>query len=820
MSDAPAIENPAQTADFTFKVAELTTEVLRVTAFSGTEGVSELFRFEVELCSDDPNIDFTTIVGKQCLLEFTAEAGSRYVNAIVKRFEHTGEGVYHTDTAGAKLTYYAAEIVPVHWQLSRRIKSRLFIEANCSDMTVKGIIKKVLEDAGLAENTHFKFALQESYTPAREFVVQYRESDMDFISRMMEQEGIFYFFEHTADGHKMVIGDSKVAHTATPNLAEYPYRDPNGLVPEEEHEYAFSARDREEMQIGSVVLDDYNFQSPSMELRSTAKADIFTALELSDFPGEYIDSGTGTRWAKMRLEEQQCQRRVVHLSAVIRGLMPGYKFSMIEHPRAALNAEFMVTHLSHRGTQSQSTQEQDSGTGTRYEVDIRAIPAATEFRPPRKTPRPVIVGSQTALVVGASGEEIYTDDEGYGRVKIQFHWDRESQYNENSSFWVRVSQGWAGGNYGMICLPRVGQEVIVDFLEGNPDRPIITGRVYNNDNMPPYALPGEKTKSTWKSRSSKGGGGFNEIRFEDKKDSEQIFMHGQKDLDIRIKETEKDFIGKDKHEIIKGMQAKSIGGNEGRSVGGDCGIDVKGKYGLNTGGTALISTGGNFDLVSEADITMIGVKAALCGDSFAKVKSSDVYILGSSSITLKSGGSFIKIDGSGVTIFGGQVKINSGGGPGPEQTTGEAAEVAPAGPAEAATGDPGKDFTYSQEALAYDPLESAPTHDENAADPTESHWIGVRLFDSNGQPLAGERYYIKMPDGTKVAKGETNKDGEVEVKGIDPGSCTVIFPDLDGATWDAGPPPPEEGGAAGAPVAGGAPSVPGGGSAPSVPGLG
>lgn len=820
MSDAPAVENPAQTADFTFKVGDLTTEVLKVTAFSGTEGISELFRFEVELCSDDPNLDFTTIVGKPCLLEFTAEAGSRYVNGMVKRFEHTGEGAYHKDTAGAKLTYYAAEIVPVHWQLTRRIKSRIFLEANCSDMTVKGVIKKVLEDAGLAENTHFKFALQESYT-AREFVVQYRESDMDFISRLMEQEGIFYFFEHTGDGHKMVIGDSKVANTATPNLATYPYRDPNGLVPDEEHEYVFSARDREEMQIGSVVLDDYNFQSPSMELRSTAKADTFTALELSDFPGEYIDSGTGTRWAKMRLEEQQCQRRVVHLSAVIRGLIPGFKFTLIEHPRAALNAEFLVTHLSHRATQSQSAQEQDGGTGTRYEVDIRAIPASVEYRPPRKTPRPVIVGAQTALVVGASGEEIYTDDEGYGRVKVQFHWDREGQYNENSSFWVRVSQGWAGGNYGMICLPRVGQEVIVDFLEGNPDRPIITGRVYNNDNMPPYALPGEKTKSTWKSRSSKGGGGFNEIRFEDKKDSEQIFIHGQKDLDIRIRETEKDYIGKDKHEIIGGNQAKSIGGSEGRQIGKDCSIQIDGKYCVEVTGDAVIYPGGNFTLSTDSDLHQVGAKVAIKADGYLGVEGGDVYIEGSSGITLKSGGSFIKIDSGGVTIFGSQVKINSGGSAGSKQSTTVVDCFAPVEPAEAATGDPGRDFTYSQEALAYDPLETAPTHDENAADPTQSHWIGVRLLDSNGQPLAGERYYIKMPDGTHVAKGQTNKDGEVEIKGIDPGSCTIIFPDLDGATWEAGPPPAEEGGAAGAGGGGGgAPGVPGGGSAPSVPGIG
>lgn len=804
---AETVRLRASEADFTFKVGELSTEDLKVTGFTGTEGLSELFHFRVELCSSRRDVNFAEVVGKPCTLEIASSQGSRYVNGIVRRFARTREG--------SSLSHYAAEVVPVHWLLTRRYQSRIFQKHNCQDMTVPGIIQKVLTDAGIPQD-NYRLALQRTSYPERDFVVQYRESDFDFISRLMEHEGIFYFFEHTAEGHKMVLGDSPVAHAANPLGAEWPYRDPNGLV--EEKEFVFSALDQQEIHVGAICLDDYNFTNPGMELRATVRADQYTNLEFSDYPGEYAAREHGSEYAQIRLEEFRASRHVVRFASVVRGLLPGYKFTLIEHPVEALNIEYLVTHVTHRARQPQSAEEEAGGqAGARHETDIRGIPATIPFRPPRRTRRPVILGTQTALVTGPSGEEIYTDDEGYGRVKVQFHWDRDGQHNENSSCWIRVSQGWAGGNYGMVFLPRVGQEVIVSFLEGNPDRPIITGRVYNNDNMPPYELPAEKTKSTIKSRSSVGGGGFNEIRFEDKKDSEQIFIHGQKDLDIRIREVQKDWIGKDKHEIIGGTQAKSIGGDEGRTIGKDLSIVVKGKHSLDITGDSCHYATGNLAIATDADLYLVGAKGALKADSYVELTAPQVYIEGRE-ITLKAGGSFIKIDSGGVTIVGGEVKINSGGGPGSAQSVAIADCFDPAEPAEAATGDPGKDFTYQQEALAMDPLELAPLHDESQADETQTHWIGVRLYDDNGLPLAGERYNIVMPDGTHVARGVTNERGEVEVRGIDPGSCQITFPDLDGLTWEPGPPPAgaSGGGAGGA----GAPILPGGGGMPGVPGLG
>jgi type VI secretion system secreted protein VgrG len=429
----------------------------------------------------------------------------------------------------------------------------------------------------------------------------------------------------------------------------------------------------------------------------------------------------------------------------------------------------------------------------------------------------VVLGSQTALVVGPSGEEIYTDDDGYGRVKVQFHWDRENEYDEKSSCWIRVSQGWAGGNYGMIFLPRVGQEVIVDFLEGNPDYPIITGRVYNHDNMPPYGLPAEKTKSTIKTRTSKEGGGFNELRFEDKKDSEQIFMHGQKDLDIRILNDEKDWIGRDKHEIIEGNQKKRIGGSDGRGVGGDQLTKIGGNRCIKIGGGSIIESGSHYKVEAGGDIVIGAPTFKLVADGEGGIRGATLVIM-ADSLTLKSGGSFVTLDAGGVSISGPMVKINSGGAAGSVGSSSAVSMVEPGDPLEAATGDPGKDFTYSQQPVPYEPFEHAPIHNEDDATEEQTHWIGVRLLDDNGQPLAGERYVIQLPDGTKVARGYTDKEGKVEVKGIDPGSCEIAFPDLDGATWEPGPPPDAAGGGAG-----GGSGTPGGNGVPGggggLPGL-
>lgn len=801
MSSAPSPSTTAP-AEFMFKAGDLTNDDLKVISFSGREELSTLYSFRIELRSDDAEIDFTTLVGKAGQIEIRATGGTRYINGIVRRFERLGEG--------SRQTFYAAELVPLHWLLTKRVKSRIFLETNCDDMTIPGIIKKVLADAGIPEEK-FRFATQGTYV-ARESVVQYRESDWNFISRLMEDEGIFYFFEHDTDKHVLVFGDTPSAHVTTPNQPTAPYRDPSGLVPDAKREAIFNVRDRQEIQIGAVSLDDFNFETPQVDVAADQAGEAFTSLEFYDYPGGYATQDVGTAWAKARLEEFQTGRRVQQMSATVRLLLPGFKFTLEEHPVEALNQEYLVLSVAHHARQPQSLEgEAGPAKGLEYTAELELVLATVPFRPACRTPKPRIHGSQTAIVTGPSGEEIYVDK--YGRVKVHFHWDRESAFDENSSFWVRVRQSLAGGLYGIIFTPRIGQEVVVEFLEGDPDRPLITGSVYNADNMPPYTLPDEKTKSTIKTNSSVGGGGFNELRFEDKKDSEQIFMHGQKDLHIRIKNDEFDFIGRHKHETIKGNQAKSIEGGEGRSVGGDQVTKVGGDWTVKVAGSSAFETAGSCNIYATGDLGTHGANAQHLADGDFGIKAATVVIKGDT-ITLKSGGNFITIGSSGIDIKGAAVNINSGGSAASVSGLDVITAKDPAAPEEPVTGDPGQDVTYEQEGKPFDPLEDAPIHDEDETTEEQTHWIGVRLFDDNGQPLAGERYLITMPDGTHVAKGKTNKNGEVEVRGIDPGSCSITFPDLDGATWDVGPAAGGSGG--GAPTAGAPAGAPGAPGLPSI----
>jgi type VI secretion system secreted protein VgrG len=748
----------ARMADFTFRAGSLVEDELRVTGFSGTEGISELFHFHVDVCSDRSDIALEEIVGKGAVLEISGAHGSRFVNAIVRRFEACGQStnVYH----------YAADLVPVHWLLTRRYKSRIFQEHNCSDMTVPGIIKKVLEDAGIPE-ANYRFALQGSYEK-REYVVQYREPEMDFISRLMEEEGIFYFFEHAADGHKMVFGDSTVAHAATPNESQFAFREKTGMVTEASQEFIYHLRDRQEIQTGAVALDDYNFQQPPQELMATSTADQYTSLEYYDYPGRYVAKSVGDHYAQVRLEEFQWQRHTYQMSTAVRALLPGFKFELKEHPTEALNQEYVVTRLTHRAYQPQSAQDEASvGRGMEYNAEVQTIPANVPYRPRRVTPKPVVHGSQTALVVGPSGEEIWPDK--YGRVKVHFHWDREGQHDENASRWIRVNQGLAGGQYGMMFLPRVGQEVVVDFLEGDPDRPLITGRVYNNDNMPPYTLPDEKTKSTIKTHSSKGGGGTNEIRFEDAKDSEQILVYAQKDLHVRVNNDRVENVDnnrhltvkKDKFELVKEKKHVEVKLDHNEKIGGKMSLKVTGDVGEEIGGKHSEKTSGDIYLKSD----------------------SNVIIEAGTALTLKVSGNFVKIDTTGVTVYGSMTKINSGGSAGTGSavslTTPEATEAA-----DSAT--PGSDVTYQAAPVEAEAIEAPPGEFEPVEateEEQETSWIEIELVDEEGNPVPGELYEITGPEG-RVRRGNLDANGQAHVGVREPGTCEVSFPNLDEAAWE------------------------------------
>jgi type VI secretion system secreted protein VgrG len=546
---------------------------LRVVGFEGSEGVSQLYRFNVTVACADNELAFASVVGQPAALTFRVGDEPRHVHGVVSSFEQGEEG--------KKLTAYRATLVPAVWRLRYRRASRIF-----QDLTTPDILKAVLQKAGIALAA-CRFSLSGRYKP-REYCVQYRESDWDFMSRLMEEDGIFYYFEHTEDKHMLVVGDASSAHAAILGEATLPFRAPSGALVGGEHVSRY--RYAERVRPGKVTLRDYNFKKPSLTLEGTQTSDADTDLEIYDYPGDYEEPGAGEDVAKLDLERLQATRKTGEGDSACPRLTPGHLFSIKEHARDDFNREYLITRVEHRGYEP----HMDGAAGADaapYANSFEVIPSDVSFRPPRLTPVPTIKGIQTAVVVGPSGEEIHTDE--HGRIKVQFHWDREGKKNEHSSCWIRVSQAWAGAAWGALFIPRIGQEVVVDFIEGDPDRPLVVGSVYHAANVPPYPLPAEKTKSTLKSSTSSGGGGFNELRFEDKKGSEEIFLHGQKDWTIEILNDKNQAIGHDEALVVLHDRTKSVGNDQSETVGGYKSIEVVKDHTESIGGSESLDVGEN-----------------------------------------------------------------------------------------------------------------------------------------------------------------------------------------------------------------------------------
>lgn len=606
--------------------------VLLLQGFSGREGISRLFSFQVNLLSEDHAVAFESLVGQPVTISLgLAEGSKRPINGIVSRFARSG--------SDERFAYYRAEVVPWLWFLTRTTDCRIF-----QNMTIPDIITTIFRDLGFSD---FRNALQGSFEPC-EYCVQYRETDFNFVSRLMEQYGIFYFFEHTKDKHTLVLADSPTAHVSCPEQASARYNYTGGTALEED---VISTWEMEQgLRSGKYALTDYNFETPSTSLLANVSSTVHVGgngnYEMYDYPGEYLKKAQGEQVVKLRMEEEEAPHMIASGTSTCRVFIPGYRFDLKEHPFQAMNKTYVLTEVQHVATVG-GNYPQGAADEESYSNHFTCIPSTVPFRPPRVTPKPVVQGPQTAVVVGKSGEEIWTDK--YGRVKVQFHWDREGKYNENSSCWIRVAQNWAGKRWGMMFLPRIGQEVIVDFLEGDPDRPIITGRVYNAEEMPPYDLPAEQTKSTIKSRSSKGDGvqGFNEVRFEDKKSEEQLFIHAERNQDIRVKKDLFETIGGEGHFIVTKDQFEAVKGDQHQHVTGDQNAKVDG----------TISRHAGMDMQEKADM-----KFALDAGMEIHLKAGmNLVIESGTTLTLKVGSNFINLNPAGVFISGTLVMINSGG---------------------------------------------------------------------------------------------------------------------------------------------------------------
>ena len=647
-------------------------------SLTGHEAISRLFHFSVDLLSELHSIAHKDIVGKRVTLclHHTGD-DQRHWNGFVSRFACSG--------GDNRFSYYRAEIVPWLWFLTRTADCQIF-----QQKTVPEIIKKVFQDHGFQD---FQDRTQVAY-PRREYVVQYRETAFNFVSRLMEEAGIFYFFEHDENTHKLIFADKPQVHKNCPvqHRVRFNYT-PGGTFSKEDLVQSWGAE--QELRPGKYALTDYNFETPNTSLmanvQTVAEIGGNTKYEIYDYPGIHTKKSEGETVTKTRMEEEEAVHHFVVGSGNCRSFASGYKFHLDEHPRTDQNGDYLLTEVTHSASVGDSYSGSGNGSGETYTNHFTCIPADVPFRPQRLTPKPVVQGVQTAVVVGPSGEEIYPDK--YGRVKVQFFWDRLGKKNENSSCWVRVSQPWAGKNWGAINIPRIGQEVIVDFLEGDPDRPIVTGRVYNDDQMPPYALPDNMTRTTFMSRSTKGGGSanYNELRFEDKKGSEQIFLNAEKDMDHRVENDSREYIGNDRSLIVKNDQKEKVEGEQhiqivkdrNEKVGGDASLDITGNQSDKVGQNMSLEVGQNLQEKSGQNY------AHEAGMEIHLKAGMNVVIEAGMQLTIKAAGGFINIGPAGVAISGTLVLINSGGAAGSGSGSSPTAPKAPKDPDTADDGSKG-----------------------------------------------------------------------------------------------------------------------------------
>ncbi len=617
-------------------------DVLLFRRMTAVEALGRLFEFQIDLLSESPNIKFDDLLGQKITVRLNLpQDKKRYFSGHVSSFSQSG-------TVGDLYAYHAT-VHPWLWFLTLTANCRIFQEKKIPD-----VIKEVFKNHGF---TDYEEALSGSYQPW-EYCVQYRETDFNFVSRLMEQEGIYYYFKHENDKHKLVLSDSVSSHQPFPGYEKLPHYPRYGAL-RRERDHIYDWRISQEIQPGVYALKDFNFKTPKDHLlvkSAVARQHVVSDMEVYDYPGEYLKNDEGETYARIRIEEQQSDHEVLHGEGNARGLSVGSLFQLTGYARKDQDREYLIVSATHEIVSNVYETGTRGEEGHIYECSFTAIPSKQPFRPARTTQKPFVKGPQTAIVVGPKGSEIYTDK--YARVKLQFHWDRYNKYNENSSCWIRVSQAWAGAKWGAIHIPRIGQEVIVDFLEGDPDRPIITGRVYNDDNMPPYDLPDgggdlNATQSGIKTRSSKGGSptNINELRFEDKKGEELIFIQAEKDQEIRVKNDLVELVGHEDHLTVKSDQLQIIEGDKHLTVTGDRNEKVDGTISRQAGIDMQERVGNRHALDAGTEIYL---KAGL-----------NIVLEAGMSITLKAGGGFIVVGPTGVAISGVPVLINSGGAPVP-----------------------------------------------------------------------------------------------------------------------------------------------------------
>lgn len=635
------------TLRFDVELGDYGADRLRLTGFRGFEEISQLFSYEVDVAVRDEEIDLADVVGQAAALIWHDPEGDRSIYGIVSQFERLERG--------ARFTHYRARVVPRHWLLTLRQDCRIF-----QNLSVVEIITEVLQDGGIPAS-EYEIRARGNH-PKREYCVQYRESDWNFVSRLAEEEGIFYFFDHSGGFCKLVMVDDRDATGPVEGEATVPYKEQELGVGEKERISHF--RLAQQLRPSKVVLRDFDFKRPSLPLESEAEqgAAEESALQVYDYPGEYTESSVGGALAQVRLEELRAAGVTGSGEGTCLRLQAGYRFTLEGHALDELNREYLVTRVQSVGSQPQSTDE-DAGVSEQptFRNSFECIAASQPFRPRRLTPRPRVEGPQTAIVRGPAGEEIHCDE--YGRVKVQFHWDREGRNDDRSSCWLRANQGWAGSGWGMIIIPRIGQEVVVDFLEGDPDQPIIMGRVYNGESPPPYSLPDHKTRSSLMSSSSPGGGGYNEFRLEDSKGGEEIFLHAEKDWNsviendrtTLVKHDETSEVGHDRSRTVKHDESVHVVNNRTKNID----MDQTETIGRNK--TTKVAKDHSEQVGGNMDIAISGMLSETVSVNYTETVSGAMELTVGGPLTMSVGGALSMTVGSMTQSVGGNSGETVGG---------------------------------------------------------------------------------------------------------------------------------------------------------------
>ncbi|WDG56315.1 type VI secretion system tip protein VgrG [Pseudomonas chlororaphis] len=708
--------NPSNETHFSLTVDDFQGD-LQVLSFEGIEGISQPFRFDLELVSENPDLDLETLLHKQAFLAFDPQG-----SGIHGQIYRVAQG-----DAGKRLTRYKVSLVPQLAYLEHRTNQRIY-----QQLSAPKIIALILEEHGIQGNA-YRFQLG-TPCPDRDYCVQYDETDLHFIQRLCEEEGLHYHFQHSPQGHLLVFGDDQ---TVFPKLGQpTAYIQGSGMVADEPVIKGFNLR--LETRTRRTTRRDYDFEKPRLQLEAAYKPETDSEepdLEDYDYPGRFTDRARGKFLSQRALERHRADYQQAEGWGDQTRLVSGHFLELSEHPRSEWNDLWLLTHIVHEGKQPQVLEESVTSDTTDNKDDFHqgyrnrflATPWQVFYRPALNHPKPRVLGSQTAVVTGPKGEEIHCDQ--YGRVKVQFHWDREGKADDKTSCWLRVSSSWAGDRYGALVIPRIGMEVLVTFLEGDPDQPLITGCLYHKEHPVPYALPANKTRTVFKSMSSPGGGGYNELRIEDKKGAEQIFIHAQRDWDENIEHDQKIRIGHERHDTVEKNTYTELKAEEHRITHADRKTETKVDDHLTVGENQHIKLG-------TAQLTKAGQEIHLKAGA-------KMVIEAGSELTIKAGGSFIKLDAGGVTVVGPVVKINAGGSPG--SGTGIGIKI----PGLPGAADADKAGSLMEEALA------------NPAKETVPGQLCIRISPLPNMPGYPDEPYQLYADGVLIDKGFSDEKGNV-----------------------------------------------------------